>query len=72
VKDKLDLLKAETGDVCRIDATEKNKWFVENEVGSSKCFAKFEEALANVFNYYWQDLTDEEKEQIKEILNGTT
>ena len=36
----------------------------------SEEFEKFEEALANVFNYFWQDLTDTEKEQIKEILNG--
>ena len=29
----------------------------------------FEEALANLLNELWQDLTDTEKEQIKEILN---
>ena len=34
----------------------------------SEYFEKFEEALANVFNYLWQDLTEEERKQIKEIL----
>ena len=59
---------AETGDVCRIDATVKNKWFVENEVGYSKCFAKFEEALANVINTIWEYIPEEEKQQVKGIL----
>ena len=31
-------------------------------------FIKFEEALANVFNYNWQDLTEEERKQVKGIL----
>lgn len=30
----------------------------------------FEEALANLLNELWQDLTDKEQQQIKEILNG--
>lgn len=34
----------------------------------SAYFEKFEEALANVFNYFWQDLTEEEKQQVKGIL----
>lgn len=29
-----------------------------------------EEALAQIVNDIWQDLTEEEKQQIKEILNG--
>ena len=32
--------------------------------------ATFEETLAKIINNLWQDLTEEEKEQIKEILNG--
>lgn len=31
---------------------------------------KFEEALADLINDIWQDLTEEEKEQIRGILNG--
>ena len=67
---QIELIKwlAKTGDVCRIDATVKNKWFVENEVGYSKCFAKFEEALANVINIIWEYMPEEEKEQIRGIL----
>lgn len=67
---QIELIKwlAKTGDVCRIDATVKNKWFVENEVGYSKCFAEFEEALANVINIIWEYLPEEEKQQVKGIL----
>jgi hypothetical protein len=36
----------------------------------SEEFEKFEEALANVFNYFWQSLTYQEKEEIRSILNG--
>lgn len=35
----------------------------------SEYFEKFEEALASVFNYFWQDLADQEKEEIRGILN---
>jgi len=31
---------------------------------------EFSQALAMLINYLWQDLTEEEKQQIKEILNG--
>lgn len=34
----------------------------------SEYFEKFEEALANVFNYFWQSLAPKEKQQVKEIL----
>lgn len=34
----------------------------------SEYFEKFEEALANVFNYFWQSLTPAEKQQIREVL----
>lgn len=30
----------------------------------------FSENLARVFNLYWQDLIPEEKQQIREVLNG--
>lgn len=67
---QLELIKwlAIGGEVCRIDATEKGKWFVENDYKTSKCFVEFTEALANVINDLWQDLTDAEKVQIRGIL----
>lgn len=34
----------------------------------SEAFTKFEEALAYIFNYLWQDLTEEEKQQVKGVL----
>ena len=35
----------------------------------SDLFKSYEEALACLFNHLWQDLTEEERKQIKEILN---
>ena len=37
---------------------------------TKKDFSPFENALANLINNLWQDLTEEEKEQIRGILNG--
>ena len=34
----------------------------------SEQFEKFEEALANVFNYFWEEITESERNEIKEIL----
>lgn len=64
---QLELIKwlVANGDVCRIDATVK-KW-LKNKIGYSKCFA-IEEAIAELINDLWQDLTEGERHQIKEIL----
>lgn len=35
---------------------------------TKKYFNSFENALANLTNTLWQDLTEEEKQQVKEIL----
>ena len=42
----------------------------EEDRHSSACQENFEESLAALVNVIWQDLTEEEKQQIKEILNG--
>lgn len=34
----------------------------------SEYFEKFAEALANVFNYFWQDLIETERNEIQDIL----
>lgn len=45
-------------------------------IGAGTCIGEFctkenfEEALAGFINTLWQDLTEEEKEQVKGILNG--
>lgn len=47
-------------------------------IGFGKCIGDFctkedfEEALAESINHLWQSLTEQEQEQVKEILNGTT
>ena len=38
-------------------------------IGFGKCIEDFEEALAESINHLWQDLTDVEKEQVKNILS---
>lgn len=35
-----------------------------------RCCESFEESLATLINNLWQDLTEEEKEQIKEVLDA--
>lgn len=67
---QLELIKwiAINGEVCRIDATEKDKWFIENDFKTSECFADFSQALAGLVCELWEDLTDEQKEEIKRIL----
>lgn len=48
-----------------------NWWTITSKKGYSGMNAyKLEEALAQIVNAMWQDLTDTEKAQIKEILNG--
>lgn len=41
----------------------KHRYFMQDIIADD-----FSETLAGVFNFYWQYLTDEEKQQIKEIL----
>ena len=46
-------------------------WTVTSKNGGlGKDAYKFEEALANFVNCLWQDLTEEEKQQIKNILES--
>ena len=40
----------------------------EHPFYESEAFTKYEEALAYIFNYLWQDLTEEEHKQVKGIL----
>lgn len=49
---------------------EKTHFYCSYLYYKSEEFEKFEEALANIINYFWQDLTDQEKEEIRGILNG--
>ena len=43
-------------------------WCSQLEWQSSFCYESFEESLANLINTIWQDLTEEEKQQVKGIL----
>lgn len=44
-------------------------FYVGYEYGSGD-FKEFTEAIAGIINDIWQDLTEEEKQQIKNILEG--
>jgi len=45
-----------------------DKWVIEGMVRYGKRYDTFEDALSGYINQIWQDLTEEEKQQIKEIL----
>ena len=51
------------------DVDEKgNYWFHITDDCYTYYYNKFEIALANIINEMWQDLTEEERKQIKDIL----
>lgn len=47
-----------------------NLYWMSTNVDNKEQESTFEEALAKLVNNIWQDLTEEEKETVKEILNG--
>ena len=57
-----------TDDRCYFSAGEKPKYFANEVLYDSNRFTDFEQSLSNLINCLWQDLTEEEKQQIKEIL----
>ena len=44
-------------------------WFIIDDDRECKKYQKFDEALAELLNLYWQDFDEEERNSIKEILN---
>lgn len=48
--------------------TKGNYWFHISDDCYTYYYSKFEIALANIINEMWQDLTEEEKQEIKRIL----
>lgn len=57
-----------TDDRCYFSAGEKPKYFANEVLYDSNRFTDFEQSLSNLINQLWQDLTEEERKQIKEIL----
>jgi len=53
---------------CRITYEKEYKWCTQTDWQSSFCYENFEESLANLINTLWQDLTEEECKQIRNIL----
>lgn len=63
---QLKLIKLLAKYVIKIDNTDDE--FEFSTVYTASKFSSFEESLANLINIIWQDLTEEEKQQVKEIL----
>ncbi|MBQ2350135.1 MAG: hypothetical protein II393_02545 [Cytophagales bacterium] len=54
--------------IFRVTYEREFLWCSQTEWQSSFCYEEFEESLANLINTIWQDLTEEEKQQVKGIL----
>ena len=67
---QLSLIKwiAEYKEECRVTYEKEYKWCTQTDWQSSFCYDNFSASLANLINNLWQDLTEEERKQIKEIL----
>lgn len=69
---QLELIKF-LSEKCDLIISHFDKWEIVHYTGGDEPFSaqhkKFKECLAKVLNYFWQDLTKEEKEQVKGILN---
>ena len=49
------------------DIEDNKYWFIIDDYRETK-YREFDEALAELINLYWQDLTDTEKAEIRRIL----
>lgn len=69
---QLSLIKwiAEYKEECRITYEKEYKWCTQTDWQSSFCYDNFPASLANLINNLWQDLTEEECKQIKNILES--
>ena len=51
------------------DVEDNKYWFIIDDYRETK-YREFDEALAELINLYWQDLTEQERTEIAEILRG--
>lgn len=68
-KKQLELIKFLLKKAVYYDVKDDKYWFYYEECESAG-YKPFDEAIAHFINKLWQSLTEEEKQQIKEILNG--
>lgn len=54
---------------CQYDIEDNKYWFFIDDYRETK-YREFNEALAELINLYWQELTEQEKTEIAEILRG--
>ena len=53
---------------CRITYDKEYKWCTQTDWQSSFCYDNFPASLVNFINNIWQDLTEAEQNEIREIL----
>lgn len=64
---QLEIMKFLLKKAVYYDVKDDKYWFYYEECESAG-YKPFDEAIAHFINKLWQDLTEEEKQQIKEIL----
>ena len=69
-KKQIELIKwlVKNQDIFKITYHREFLWCSSIEWVESDCYEEFEESLADLINTIWQDLTPEEKQQVKGIL----
>ena len=67
-KKQLELIKLLSEREIYITHAEGKYYIFTMNIGGSECSKKFDISLAKYINFVWQDLTEEERKQIKEIL----
>lgn len=68
---QLELIKwiAKYKEECKVIYEKEYKWCTQTDWQGSFSFDNFPASLANLINLLWQSLTDQEKEEIRNILN---
>lgn len=66
---QLELIKWLSEEAIYINHAEGKYFIFTMNIGGSECSKDFDTSLAKYINLIWQDLTEEERKQIKEILS---
>jgi len=67
---QLELIKLLSEREIYINHAEGKYFIFTMNIGGSECSKDFDTSLAKYINLIWQDLTEEERNSIKEILQG--
>ena len=67
---QLELIKLLSERELYINHAEGEYFIFTTNIGGSKCSKDFDTSLAEYINFIWQDLTEDERKQIRDILEG--